>query len=101
MWLRWNSKLSIPFLPYFLSLFPLDVKLLLCTTASKCTNASVSFVVNKLHVLGQVWDATAADPRLLVFLKGYRNTVPVPRHWCQKRKFLQVHHIAPETYKSG
>jgi splicing factor 3B subunit 2 len=24
-----------------------------------------------------------------VFLKGYRNTVPVPRHWCQKRKFLQ------------
>lgn len=38
----------------------------------------------------QVWDATAADPRLLVFLKAYRNTVPVPRHWCQKRKFLQV-----------
>jgi splicing factor 3B subunit 2 len=37
----------------------------------------------------EVWDATAADPRLLVFLKGYRNTVPVPRHWCQKRKFLQ------------
>lgn len=38
----------------------------------------------------QVWDATAADPKLLVFLKSYRNTVPVPRHWCQKRKFLQV-----------
>ncbi|XP_024534102.1 splicing factor 3B subunit 2 isoform X1 [Selaginella moellendorffii] len=37
----------------------------------------------------EVWDATAADPRLLVFLKAYRNTVPVPRHWCQKRKFLQ------------
>ncbi|EFJ22460.1 hypothetical protein SELMODRAFT_416762 [Selaginella moellendorffii] len=39
----------------------------------------------------EVWDATAADPRLLVFLKAYRNTVPVPRHWCQKRKFLQAY----------
>lgn len=37
----------------------------------------------------EVWDATAADPKLLVYLKAYRNTVPVPRHWCQKRKFLQ------------
>ncbi|KAK2383030.1 splicing factor 3B subunit [Trifolium repens] len=37
----------------------------------------------------EVWDATSADPKLLVFLKSYRNTVPVPRHWCQKRKFLQ------------
>jgi splicing factor 3B subunit 2 len=34
-------------------------------------------------------DITAADPRLLVFLKSYRNTVPVPRHWCHKRKYLQ------------
>jgi splicing factor 3B subunit 2 len=37
----------------------------------------------------EVWDATAADPKLLVFLKSYRNSVPVPRHWCRKRKFLQ------------
>ena len=37
----------------------------------------------------EVWDTTAADPRLLVFLKSYRNTIPVPHHWCQKRKFLQ------------
>ncbi|KAM7525115.1 hypothetical protein LguiA_015017 [Lonicera macranthoides] len=37
----------------------------------------------------EVWDATSADPKLLVYLKSYRNTVPVPRHWCQKRKFLQ------------
>ena len=37
----------------------------------------------------EVWDTTAADPRLLVFLKAYRNTVPVPRHWSQKRKYLQ------------
>ncbi|KAK1361809.1 hypothetical protein POM88_046283 [Heracleum sosnowskyi] len=38
----------------------------------------------------QVWDATSSDPKLLVFLKSYRNIVPVPRHWCQKRKFLQA-----------
>ncbi|XP_010449023.1 PREDICTED: splicing factor 3B subunit 2 [Camelina sativa] len=37
----------------------------------------------------EVWDATSADPKLLVFLKSYRNTVPVPRHWSQKRKYLQ------------
>ena len=36
-----------------------------------------------------MWDVTSNDPRLLVFLKAYRNTVPVPRHWSQKRKFLQ------------
>ena len=37
----------------------------------------------------EVWDVTSSDPRLLVFLKSYRNTVPVPRHWCNKRKYLQ------------
>ncbi|KAK2656005.1 hypothetical protein Ddye_009057 [Dipteronia dyeriana] len=37
----------------------------------------------------KVWDAIAAYPKLLVFLKAYRNTVPVPRHWRQKKKFLQ------------
>lgn len=40
--------------------------------------------------LVEMWDVTAADPKLLVHLKGYRNTVPVPRHWNQKRKYLQV-----------
>jgi len=37
----------------------------------------------------EVQDVTAADPRLLIHLKSYRNTVSVPRHWCQKRKYLQ------------
>ncbi|MEW5299496.1 MAG: hypothetical protein WDW36_002510 [Sanguina aurantia] len=37
----------------------------------------------------EVWDVTAPDPQLLVFLKAYRNTVPVPRHWSQKRAYLQ------------
>ncbi|PSC74600.1 Splicing factor 3B subunit 2 [Micractinium conductrix] len=37
----------------------------------------------------EVWDVTAADPKLLVYLKSYRNTVHVPRHWSHKRKYLQ------------
>jgi splicing factor 3B subunit 2 len=37
----------------------------------------------------QAHDVTASDPRLLVYLKALRNTVPVPRHWCHKRKYLQ------------
>ena len=37
----------------------------------------------------EVWDVTAKDPELLVYLKGCRNTVPVPMHWSQKRNFLQ------------
>jgi splicing factor 3B subunit 2 len=37
----------------------------------------------------EMHDVTARDPKLLVHLKSYRNTVPVPRHWCYKRKYLQ------------
>ena len=32
---------------------------------------------------------TASDPKLLVQLKSYPNTVPVPVHWSQKKKYLQ------------
>ncbi|KAI7853895.1 hypothetical protein BDC45DRAFT_146571 [Circinella umbellata] len=35
------------------------------------------------------WDVAAIDPKLLVSLKSYRNTIPVPRHWCQRRPYLQ------------
>jgi splicing factor 3B subunit 2 len=34
-------------------------------------------------------DATSADPELLVALKSARNSVPVPVHWCSKRRYLQ------------
>ncbi|OQR83135.1 hypothetical protein ACHHYP_15055 [Achlya hypogyna] len=34
-------------------------------------------------------DVTSSDPQFLCYLKAYRNTVPVPRHWCHKRKYLQ------------
>jgi splicing factor 3B subunit 2 len=34
-------------------------------------------------------DITAPDPLLLVTLKSLPNTIPVPGHWSQKRKYLQ------------
>jgi splicing factor 3B subunit 2 len=39
--------------------------------------------------LVEMHDVTARDPLTLVLLKSTRNTVPVPRHWCFKRKYLQ------------
>jgi len=40
--------------------------------------------------LVEIWDTCAADPFLLCHLKSYRNVVPVPRHWKERRKYLQV-----------
>ncbi|KAJ2759842.1 hypothetical protein H4S06_002029 [Coemansia sp. BCRC 34490] len=34
-------------------------------------------------------DTSAKDPDLLVAIKATRNTVPVPMHWSQKKKYLQ------------
>ncbi|XP_027198137.2 splicing factor 3b subunit 2 [Dermatophagoides pteronyssinus] len=39
--------------------------------------------------LVEMHDITAKDPVILLYLKSTRNTVPVPRHWCYKRKYLQ------------
>ena len=39
--------------------------------------------------LVEVWDLTSPDPALLIQLKAAPNTVEVPRHWTQKKKFLQ------------
>lgn len=33
-------------------------------------------------------DVASTDPRLLIHLKSYRNAVPVPSHWSQKREYL-------------
>ena len=35
------------------------------------------------------WDITSYDPTLLIHFKSKKNTVPVPKHWAQKRKYLQ------------
>ncbi|KAG8897954.1 hypothetical protein FRB99_007773 [Tulasnella sp. 403] len=34
-------------------------------------------------------DVAASDPRLLIHLKSYRNTIPIPPHWSAKRDYLQ------------
>lgn len=39
--------------------------------------------------LVEAHDVTAADPEFLIRLKGIPGTVPVPRHWGRKRKYLQ------------
>ncbi|KAJ0396534.1 hypothetical protein P43SY_003745 [Pythium insidiosum] len=54
----------------------------------RLTVAVLKQLVNYPDVV-EAHDVTSADPRLLVYLKSYRNTVPVPRHWCHKRKYLQ------------
>mmetsp|Transcript_5003 Transcript_5003/g.9444 ORF Transcript_5003/g.9444 Transcript_5003/m.9444 type:complete len:465 (+) Transcript_5003:359-1753(+) len=55
---------------------------------SRLSVAELKQLVHRPDVV-EAHDVTAADPRLLVYLKAYRNTVPVPRHWCHKRKYLQ------------
>ena len=37
----------------------------------------------------EAWDVTATDPKFLMEMKMVRNSVPVPRHWSQKRRYLQ------------
>ena len=53
----------------------------------RLTIAELKQLVSRPEVVEQ-WDVTALDPRLLVHLKSYRNSIPVPRHWSNKRKFL-------------
>lgn len=56
--------------------------------ASRLSVAELKQLVPRPDVV-EAHDVTSADPRLLVYLKSYRNTVSVPRHWCHKRKYLQ------------
>jgi splicing factor 3B subunit 2 len=39
--------------------------------------------------LVEAHDVTAPDPDFLIYLKAMPGTVPVPRHWGRKRKYLQ------------
>lgn len=55
---------------------------------NRLTVAELKQLVDRPDVI-EVHDVTAADPKLLVLLKATRNTVPVPKHWSQKRKYLQ------------
>lgn len=55
---------------------------------SRLSVAELKQLVQRPDVV-EAHDVTSSDPRLLVYLKASRNTVPVPRHWCHKRKYLQ------------
>ncbi|KAE8607820.1 hypothetical protein XENTR_v10011296 [Xenopus tropicalis] len=55
---------------------------------NRFTVAELKQLVSRPDVV-EMHDVTAPDPKLLVHLKGTRNSVPVPRHWCFKRKYLQ------------
>ncbi|KAI9188942.1 hypothetical protein H9P43_000364 [Blastocladiella emersonii ATCC 22665] len=56
--------------------------------AARLTVAELKQLVDRPEVVDWV-DVTATDPTLLVAIKSLRNTVPVPVHWSQKRKYLQ------------
>ena len=55
---------------------------------ARLTVAELKQLVKKPDVV-EWTDVTAADPRLLLHLKSYRNSVPVPAHWSAKRDYLQ------------
>ncbi|CED82612.1 Splicing factor 3b, subunit 2 [Phaffia rhodozyma] len=55
---------------------------------ARLTVADLKSLVSHPEVI-EWTDPTARDPRLLVELKSYRNTVPVPGHWSAKRDYLQ------------
>ncbi|KAJ7050504.1 hypothetical protein C8F01DRAFT_1178597 [Mycena amicta] len=55
---------------------------------SRLTVAELKRLVKKPEVV-EWTDVTAADPRLLLHLKSYRNTIPIPIHWSAKRDYLQ------------
>ncbi|KAG6852597.1 hypothetical protein C0991_010704 [Blastosporella zonata] len=55
---------------------------------ARLTVAELKQLVKKSEVV-EWTDVTAADPRLRLHLKSYRNTVPIPIHWSAKRDYLQ------------
>jgi splicing factor 3B subunit 2 len=55
------------------------------------TVAELKQLVSKPEVVKWT-DVSAADPRLLLHLKCYRNTIPIPAHWSAKRDYLQGKH---------
>merc|ERR1719324_970215 len=55
--------------------------------AGRMSIAELKTLVKRPDVV-EIWDPTSSDPRLLVYLKAYRNTSTVPRHWSSKRKYM-------------
>ncbi len=55
--------------------------------ATRLSVAELKQLVHRADIV-EIHDVNSTDPKLLVTLKATRNTVPVPRHWCAKRKYL-------------
>lgn len=56
--------------------------------ANRVSVAELKRLVKRPEVVEWV-DVTAQDPRLLICLKSYRNSIPIPQHWSAKRDYLQ------------
>lgn len=52
-------------------------------------NISVLKQVVKRPDLVEVHDTCSTYPYALMHLKAYRNAVPIPRHWSQRKRYLQ------------
>jgi splicing factor 3B subunit 2 len=55
---------------------------------NRLTIAELKQLVERPDVV-EVHDCNSHDPKLLIHLKSYRNTVRVPGHWLAKSKYLQ------------
>ena len=54
---------------------------------NRLTVAELKQLVTRPDVV-EMHDVTARDPKLLICLKSAKHSVPVPRHWNAKRKYL-------------
>jgi len=54
---------------------------------SRMSIATLKASVKRPDVI-ESWDTSSHDAKLLVYLKAYRNTVPVPKHWSAKRRYM-------------
>jgi splicing factor 3B subunit 2 len=54
---------------------------------SRMNIATLKAAVKRPDVI-ESWDTSSTDAKLLVYLKAYRNTVPVPKHWSAKRRYM-------------
>lgn len=55
---------------------------------TRMTVAELKQKVNRPELV-ELHDVTAKDPIYLLHLKSTKNSVPVPRHWSSKRRYLQ------------
>ncbi|KAF4670388.1 Splicing factor 3B subunit 2 [Perkinsus chesapeaki] len=55
--------------------------------ASRIPLVTLKELVTRPDVV-EAWDNSGSDPFFLVHIKSTRNTVPVPRHWNSKRRYM-------------